>query len=513
MKSRDGELLADLVRHGDRYLAARGGRGGRGNARFLSNARRAPSFAEQGEYGEEHWLRFELKLLADAALVGLPERGQVDADLGGERGQAQDRRLPVHHARAAPRRGALPRPRVRARRHPRAHRGRGRGPRASVTSSCATSNGPACWCSCSTSPPVDEPLARRAGARAARRARPLPARAARPAAPRRRQQGRRRRLARASTGSAVVSAVTRAGPRRVRSGASARWSTRPAPPSPSPSRSSCCARSRRASPSSATTTARGACTGRSAERVVAMADLTNVEAIAYVQHRFRQMGVERALARAGAREGDVVRDRARRARVRRGRRLMAQPWLDRPWSSSRSGRRRSRREAGELDDAALLKLCGELADGAARRARGRARVLGRDRRRPARARAGRAARPTSARSRPSPPSASPGSWSASARSSPSTGSSPGQVLLTPHDFGMRSQYLHARETLRRLLDLGVVPVVNENDTVADDEIRYGDNDRLAALVSHLVGADAARAAHRHPRPVHRRSPPRRATRR
>jgi glutamate 5-kinase len=64
-----------------------------------------------------------------------------------------------------------------------------------------------------------------------------------------------------------------------------------------------------------------------------------------------------------------------------------------------------------------------------------------------------------------------------------------QVLLTPHDFGVLSKYLHARETLRRLLDLGVVPVVNENDTVADDEIRYGDNDRLAALVSHLVGAD------------------------
>jgi len=65
----------------------------------------------------------------------------------------------------------------------------------------------------------------------------------------------------------------------------------------------------------------------------------------------------------------------------------------------------------------------------------------------------------------------------------------GQVLLTPHDFGVRSQYLHAREAMRRLLDLGVVPVVNENDTVADDEIRYGDNDRLAALVSHLVTAD------------------------
>ena len=66
---------------------------------------------------------------------------------------------------------------------------------------------------------------------------------------------------------------------------------------------------------------------------------------------------------------------------------------------------------------------------------------------------------------------------------------PGQVLLTPFDFGHRAQYLHARETLARLLELGVVPVVNENDTVADDEIRYGDNDRLAALVAHLVGAE------------------------
>ena len=65
----------------------------------------------------------------------------------------------------------------------------------------------------------------------------------------------------------------------------------------------------------------------------------------------------------------------------------------------------------------------------------------------------------------------------------------GQVLLAPLDFVHRSQYLHARGTLRRLLDLGVVPVVNENDAVADDEIRFGDNDRLAALVAHLIGAD------------------------
>jgi glutamate 5-kinase len=65
----------------------------------------------------------------------------------------------------------------------------------------------------------------------------------------------------------------------------------------------------------------------------------------------------------------------------------------------------------------------------------------------------------------------------------------GQVLLTPYDFAQRSQYLHARETLARLRELGVLPIVNENDTVADDEIRYGDNDRLAALVAHLVRAE------------------------
>lgn len=66
----------------------------------------------------------------------------------------------------------------------------------------------------------------------------------------------------------------------------------------------------------------------------------------------------------------------------------------------------------------------------------------------------------------------------------------GQVLLTRFDFEERSQYLHARATLRRLLEIGVLPVVNENDTVADDEIRFGENDRLSALVAHLIAADA-----------------------
>ncbi|GAA4236319.1 glutamate 5-kinase [Streptosporangium album] len=66
----------------------------------------------------------------------------------------------------------------------------------------------------------------------------------------------------------------------------------------------------------------------------------------------------------------------------------------------------------------------------------------------------------------------------------------GQVLLTADDMMRRSHHVNAQRTLGRLLELGIVPVVNENDTVATDEIRFGDNDRLAALVAHLTRADA-----------------------
>lgn len=65
----------------------------------------------------------------------------------------------------------------------------------------------------------------------------------------------------------------------------------------------------------------------------------------------------------------------------------------------------------------------------------------------------------------------------------------GQVLLTVDDVTRRSHYRNARQTFAKLLELGVLPVVNENDTVATGEIRFGDNDRLAALVAHLVQAD------------------------
>lgn len=76
VKNFDGEVLVDLAGPGDRWLAAEGGLGGQGNNRFLSNQRRAPAFAEQGEYGQERWFNLELKLRADVALIGFPNVGK-----------------------------------------------------------------------------------------------------------------------------------------------------------------------------------------------------------------------------------------------------------------------------------------------------------------------------------------------------------------------------------------------------------------------------------------------------
>ena len=76
VRDAEGVLLADLVEPGQRLVIAHGGKGGRGNASFVSPDRRAPSFAEQGEYGEEQLVRLELKLLADAALIGFPNAGK-----------------------------------------------------------------------------------------------------------------------------------------------------------------------------------------------------------------------------------------------------------------------------------------------------------------------------------------------------------------------------------------------------------------------------------------------------
>ncbi len=70
------EVLAELLAEGETYLAAKGGRGGLGNAHFSSGSNRTPRFASKGKEGEEHWLRIELKLIADVGLVGLPNAGK-----------------------------------------------------------------------------------------------------------------------------------------------------------------------------------------------------------------------------------------------------------------------------------------------------------------------------------------------------------------------------------------------------------------------------------------------------
>lgn len=71
-----GEVLADLTRHGQRFIVARGGRGGRGNIRFATGNNPAPELAEYGEEGEERWLVLELKVMADAGLIGFPSVGK-----------------------------------------------------------------------------------------------------------------------------------------------------------------------------------------------------------------------------------------------------------------------------------------------------------------------------------------------------------------------------------------------------------------------------------------------------
>ena len=305
VKDQEGTVLADLVREGDRWLAAEGGRGGRGNASFLSNRRRAPSFAEQGEYGEERWLRLEVRLLADAALVGFPNAGKstliaavsaakpkiadypfttLEPNLGVVRfrdhefvladipglieGAAEGRGLGHEFLRHIERARVLVllldlapvdgRPPAEQQRVLLDELGRYRpdllerprlvvGSKADVATT--TLDDPdALTISAVTGQGVDRFLGRLGTLVAA-------ARAEEP-----------------ELEPVVVLRPVEEGFRITRDD-DAVWRV----------------------------------TGRDAERVVAMADLTNEEAMAYVQHRLRTMGVERALARAGAREGDVVR--------------------------------------------------------------------------------------------------------------------------------------------------------------------------------------------------------------
>ncbi len=94
------------------------------------------------------------------------------------------------------------------------------------------------------------------------------------------------------------------------------------------------------------------------------------------------------------------------------------------------------------------------------------------------------------RSRPPPRSGRSGWPAPGRRRSPRIGLHAAQLLLTLEDSEDRRRYLNARATLGTLLELGCIPVINENDTVATAEIRFGDNDRLAARVAEMIAADA-----------------------
>lgn len=301
-KHGSGEVIADLVGHGDRWLAAHGGRGGRGNTRFLSNARRAPSFAEQGEYGEERWVELELRLMADAALVGFPNAGKSTLIAAVSAAKPKIANYPF--TTLVPNLGV-----VRFQDHEfvladipglieGAAEGRGLGHQflrhvertrvLVVLLDLAPMDG-------RTPEDQERILLHELGQY-------RPELLTRP----RITVGTKADVAQFETEYPAISAVTHLGldefvgrlgtlidEAREEEPASEHYVVhRPDEEGFSVTRDS-----------------DGAyrLEGRSAERVVAMADLTNTEALEYIHQRFRKMGVEKALARAGAREGDMVR--------------------------------------------------------------------------------------------------------------------------------------------------------------------------------------------------------------
>jgi GTP-binding protein len=300
----EGNLLADLVSAGDRWLAAAGGRGGKGNDRFLSNKRRVPSFAEQGEAGEERWLRLEIKLLADVALVGFPNVGKstlisrisaakpkiadypfttLEPNLGVVRLEGS------HDFTVADIPGLIEG----------ASEGRGLGHRFLRHIERAR----ALVVLVDLSPDVEHEPADQERILLQELEAYRPELLERP----RIVVGSKADVAATDTpwDGPTFSAVTGEGlPVLVGAMADAVRSARAAEPEPEPY----VVHRPHAEGITIERDDAGSFVvrGRSAERAVALSDLTNLEALAYVQERLKRLGVDKALARAGASEGDVV---------------------------------------------------------------------------------------------------------------------------------------------------------------------------------------------------------------
>jgi GTP-binding protein len=302
-----GAVLADLLHAGDRWQAAAGGRGGRGNARFLSNRRRAPSFAEQGEHGEERWLRLELKLLADVALVGFPNVGK--STLIAAISAAKPRIADYPFTTLEPNLGVV---RVDDETEfvvadipgliEGAAEGKGLGHRflrhvERARALCVLVD--LAWEGAGLPPPADQERVLLEELRAYQ-----PALLERP----RLLVGSRADLVGDDVDGPArrVSAVTGAGVRElVGAMAQAVHEARASEPEPT------AFVVHRPVPAEGVRVERDddgswRVIGRAAERAVALSDLTNPEALEYAQDRLRSIGVDRALVRAGVRAGDVV---------------------------------------------------------------------------------------------------------------------------------------------------------------------------------------------------------------
>ena len=469
-----------------------GRRGGRGNARFLSNARRAPSFAEQGEYGEERWLQLELKLLADAALVGFPNAGK--STLISVVSAAKPKIADYPFTTLVPNLGV-----VRFHEHEfvladipglieGAAEGKGLGhqflrhvERARVLVillDLAPVDG--------RSPDEQESVLldelRRYQPQLLDRPRvvvgtkaDVATRVVRGAHDLRGDARRHRRAARRDREARRGRARER---RRVRR------------------RTSCCDPKSRASTSCAKASGRG---GLPVDRPSARSRSPTSRTTRRWRTYNSGCGAWASSARSRVRASTTV---TSCASVRSSSRMKME--CERAMLAVvKVGTSSITDERGDLDDAAILKLCGDLA--AAHGAGHRVVLVLSGAIAAGMPALGLTTRPTDIGTLQA--LAAVGQPRLFERLNAIFSAYDivgGQVLLTPYDFVHRSQYLHARETLQRLLDLGVLPIVNENDTIADDEIRYGDNDLLAALVSHLLARGRARHAHGHRGVVHRR---------